>query len=135
MSIIIEKNKNILGASFEAELNDGTKENLTLKPVAIKHWNELDSSSVDNMDILLIAYTTGKGREWVEEKLAPDCFCSLYSACAEVNKGFFDRLNDLQPKLLQDVYERNAKLERIRAKYEPKQSSASESGSVTLQTT
>ena len=135
MSIIIEKNKNILGASFEAELNDGTKETLTLRPVAIKHWNELDSSSVDNMDILLIADTTGKGREWVEEKLAPDCFCSLYNACAEVNKGFFDRLNDLQPRILQDVYERNAKLERIRAKYEPKQSSASESGSATLQTT
>lgn len=135
MSVIIEKNKNILGASFEAELNDGTKEKLTLKPVPIKHWNELDSSSVNQMDILLIAYTTGKGRKWVEENLAPDCFCSLYSACTEVNKGFFDRLNDLQPRILQDVYERNAKLERIRAKYEPKQSSASESGSATLQTT
>lgn len=135
MSIIIEKNKNILGTSFEAELNDGTKEKLTLKPVAIKHWNELDSSSVDNMDILLVAYTTRKGREWVEEKLAPDCFCSLYNACEEINKGFFDRLNGLQPKIMQSVLERNAKLERIRAKYEPKQSSASESGSATLPTT
>ncbi len=135
MSIIIEKNKNILGTSFEAELNDGTKEKLTLKPVPIKYWNDLDSSSVNKMDILLIAYTTGKGLKWVEECLAPDCFCSLYSACVEVNKGFFDRLNDLQPKILQEVYERNAKLERIQAKYEPKPSSASESGSATSPTT
>ena len=95
----------------------------------------MDKRKKLRMDILLIAYTTGKGREWVEERLAPDCFCSLYTACTEVNKGFFDRLNDLQPRILQDVYERNAKLERIRAKYEPKQSSASESGSATLQTT
>lgn len=111
-----EKNKVVLGVAFEApivvekeEINPRTQEKeivldykteiITLRPVKIKHWAELDATSITNMPQKLIEFSSGKSAEWIENTLNSCAFVELYEKCKEINRGFFERM-DLQKELL-----------------------------------
>ena len=107
---IIEK-KAIVNGKEVVTVEDG-EETLTLRPVSVKHWPDLEKTKITDLPLKLIYLTCRKPKEWVEETLNPNCFVELYQKCKEVNTGFFDTL-DLQIGM---VMENQKKQEEFRAK-------------------
>lgn len=118
--VFVEKKALVNGKEVTA-IEDG-EEILTLRPIPIKYWSELEKTKINDLPTKLIYLTCRKSQEWVEEFLNPSCFCDLYQKCKEVNHGFFDQL-DLLAALIQENQKKTAEFQ---AKSEALQSTASE---------
>ena len=124
---IIEK-KSIVNGKEVVTVEDG-EETLTLRPVSVKHWPDLEKTRVTELPLKLIYLTCRKPKEWVEETLNPNCFVDLYNKCKEVNPGFFDTL-DLRVEM---VVENQKKQIEFQEKSGLSGSTESENSSLTQQ--
>lgn len=126
--IIIEK-KALVNGKEVLTVEDG-EENLTLRPVAVKHWPDLEKTKITELPRKLIYLTCRKPEQWVDEVLNPDCFVDLFQKCKEVNRGFFASL-DLQVSMIE---ENQRKVAKFKEKSEALRSTGSENSSQTQQT-
>ncbi len=125
---IIEK-KALVNGKEVVTVEDG-EETLTLRPVSVKHWSDLEKTRVTELPLKLIYLTCRKSKEWVEETLNPNCFVELYLKCKEINTGFFASM-DLQVEM---VMENQKKQAEFQAKSGLSSSTASENSSQMQQT-
>lgn len=125
---IIEK-KAIVNGKEVVTVEDG-EETLTLRPVSVKHWPDLEKTRVPELPRKLIYLTCRKPEQWVDETLNPNCFVDLYQKCREINSGFFASL-DLRVEM---VVENQKKQTEFQAKSGLSSSLALENTSQTQQT-
>lgn len=103
--IVITKKQINQETQVEDVIEIDSEEIITLRPVPIKYWAELEELDIFNFQIPLIMYTCRKSRRWVEDVLSPNYFDTLYKKCEEMNTSFFAR-----QELILTAMERNAKI-------------------------
>lgn len=129
---VVERKQTNADGKIETVEEDG-EETLTLRPIRMNQWNDLQQTKLTEFESKLIALTARKSVEWVENNLNPSVLTDLIDTCKEINAGFFAWLD----RVKEEVVSKKIEFERIvghPVKGTQSTSSASETSSPKLPT-